>query len=385
MDLGAFSDPSGRLLKISDGNTVFVPNSLPPDIDYDRATTKLIADSHTKLGRLSGIGELLPNPHILISPYLRREAVLSSRIEGTKASLADLFQYELNGKESIDEAWKRVREVRNYVQALENSLGVIKKTDHYIDLEVIKHAHRTLLQAVRGEDRSPGNFRKIQVHIGSSRKIEDARYVPPGPETLSDLLANLEAFIRDPPPDMPILVQCALLHYQFEAIHPFVDGNGRIGRLLITLFLCERNILPLPLLYLSAFFEKNRTEYFDRLLAVSQRSEWANWIKFFLNAVSQQADEAIQNINIRALLRLKDRYEDLLRKHSATRNAHLLKDGLFSNPYTTINNASEFLKVSFVTAQKTIEFLRGYGILTQVTKRPRNRIFVAKEILGILS
>ncbi len=311
---------------------------------------------------MSGIGELLPNPHILISPYLRREAVLSSKIEGTQASLADLFQYELIGTEPVESVWKRVFEVRNYVRALERGLRLVRKEGGRIDLGLIRSMHGTLLQGVRGAERNPGNFREIQ---------------------LPDLLSNLEDFIRSPPSDMPILVQCAVLHYQFEAVHPFVDGNGRIGRLLIPLFLCERNILPHALLYISAYLESHRTEYFDRLLGVSQRNEWKEWVAFFLTAVAHQSDEAV--VNIQKLLQLKDRYETLLGKRHATQNAHLLKDILFSNPYTTIKNASEFLKVSFVTAQSTIQALVSSGILTEITRKKRNKIFVAKEIIRNLS
>jgi len=383
MDLNAFTNANGSIVQSNQGVSVFVPRPLPPSFEYDKAITQLIAESHTKLGRLSGIGELLPNPHILISPYLRREAVLSSKIEGTQASLADLFQYELIGTEPVESVWKRVFEVRNYVRALERGLRLVRKEGGRIDLGLIRSMHGTLLQGVRGAERNPGNFREIQVLIGSTPRIEDATYVPPAAEYLPDLLSNLEDFIRSPPSDMPILVQCAVLHYQFEAVHPFVDGNGRIGRLLIPLFLCERNILPHALLYISAYLESHRTEYFDRLLGVSQRNEWKEWVAFFLTAVAHQSDEAV--VNIQKLLQLKDRYETLLRKRHATQNAHLLKDILFSNPYTTIKNASKFLKVSFVTAQSTIQALVSSGILTEITRKKRNKIFVAKEIIRNLS
>jgi len=383
MDLNAFTNANGSIVQSNQGVSVFVPRPLPPSFEYDKAITPLIAESHTKLGRLSGIGELLPNPHILISPYLRREAVLSSKIEGTQASLADLFQYELIGTEPVESVWKRVFEVRNYVRALERGLRLVRKEGGRIDLGLIRSMHGTLLQGVRGAERNPGNFREIQVLIGSTPRIEDATYVPPAAEYLPDLLSNLEDFIRSPPSDMPILVQCAVLHYQFEAVHPFVDGNGRIGRLLIPLFLCERNILPHALLYISAYLESHRTEYFDRLLGVSQRNEWKEWVAFFLTAVAHQSDEAV--VNIQKLLKLKERYETLIRKRHATKNAHLLKDILFSNPYTTIKNASEFLSVSFVTAQSTIQALVSSGILTEITRKKRNKIFVAKEIIRNLS
>src|SRR6266702_2509197 len=383
MDLDGFTNANGSIVQSNQGISVFVPRSLPPSFEYDKAITQLIAESHTKLGRLSGIGELLPNPHILISPYLRREAVLSSKIEGTQASLADLFQYELIGTEPVESVWKRVFEVRNYVRALERGLRLVRKEGGRIDLGLIRSMHGTLLQGVRGTERNPGNFREIQVLIGSTPRIEDATYLPPAAEYLPDLLSNLEDFIRSPPSDMPILVQCAVLHYQFEAVHPFVDGNGRIGRLLIPLFLCERDILSEGLLYLSAYLERHRTEYFANLLGVSQRSDWHEWISFFLQAVSGQCAETIENI--RKLLDLKDKYETLLRKEHATNNAHLLKDHLFSNPYTTAKNTAEYLDVSFVTAQSTINSLVSHGILQETTKRKRDKIFVAREIINLLA
>jgi len=384
MDKAAFSNPNGKLTTSDQGDLVFVPKLLPPNFEYDRALTYAISDAHTKLGRLAGIGELLPNPHILIAPYLRREAVLSSRIEGTEASLNDLFLYEIVGEESEELVYKRVREVRNYAQALEKSLYRVRPLKQKIDLKLIRYTHRILLRRVRGAERNPGNFRRFQNWIGApGSKIEDALYVPPSPEHLPDLLSNIESFIRKPPQDMPVLVQCAVLHYQFEAVHPFVDGNGRIGRLLIPLFLCERDILPEGLLYLSAYLERHRTEYFAKLLAVSQRSEWHEWISFFLQAVSGQCAETIENI--RRLLDLKDRYEKLLRKEHATNNAHLLKDHLFSNPYTTAKNTAEYLDVSFVTAQSTINSLVSHGILQETTKRKRDKIFVAREIINLLA
>ncbi len=383
MDVNGFSNPNGALVTSSSGQLVFLPRILPPLLQFDNAMTVLIADSHTKLGRLSGIGELLPNPHILISPYLRREAVLSSKIEGTQASLSDLFKFELLGKESVDDAWKRVREVRNYVRALERGLKEIKQGNQPIDLDLVKRTHGILLQSVRGAERNPGQFRRIQVYIGNTPKVEDAVYIPPAPDQLETLLNNLAEFIRSPPIDMPILVQCAILHYQFEAVHPFADGNGRVGRLLIPLFLSQKGLLPHALLYISAYLDRNRTEYFARLLGVSQRGEWKEWIAFFLTGISQTSDEAI--INVRKLLRLKDTYERRLRRGKATKNAHLLKDGLFSNPYTTALNASGFLRVSFPTAEATIKSLQKFEILSEITRRKRNRIFVAPEIIRILS
>ncbi len=381
MDLSAFTSPNGTLIK-ANHHITFVPKPLPPELSFDKEMTYLIAESHAKLGQLSGIGQQLPNPHILISPYLRREAVLSSKIEGTQASLSDLFLYEIAGEEPDEALYKRVREVRNYVRALETSLGRIRRKGKRVDLKLICDTHRYLLGGIRGQERRPGAFRKLQNWIGVSNKIEDAVYVPPDPSLLNEGLQNLEQFVLHPPDYFPILIRCAVLHYQFEALHPFLDGNGRIGRLLITLLLCEGGALSQPLLYLSAFFEKHKAEYYDALLSVSQQSDWAKWLKFFLMGVAQQCDEATDNVQ--KLIALKNRYDKKLRLGRVPRNAMILTDQLFSNPYTTVRNASEYLHVTFPTAQRAIKFLISEGILQEATSRKRNRLFVARDIIEIL-
>lgn len=381
MDKNAFSKPNGTFFLNKNGKETFLPNMLPPAVSYPIQLVSLISEAGMNIGKLAGIGKLLPNPHVLIGPYLRQEAVLSSRIEGTEASISDLFFYEAVGKESVDAVFKRVREVRNYVAALNAGLRAVE-TGQPIDMSLLKKLHRILLTGVRGQDRNPGEFRSVQNWIGKTGKIQDATYVPPPPENLEKLLGNFAEFLSNPPNDMPVLVQCAVMHYQFEAVHPFADGNGRIGRLLITLLLCQKKVLPQPLLYPSAYFERNKTDYYSRLLSVSQRSEWEEWIAFFLNGVAAQAQEAIQNVE--RLLALKEHYDDVLRKSEATKNTHLLKDILFSNPYTTVKNATEYLNVSFVTAQKTIGILVDNGILEELSKQKRNRVFVAKGILHVL-
>jgi Fic family protein len=383
MDIRAFTKPNGTFVRNSKAQVTFVPKKLPLKIELDSETYVAISQANLKLGELVGIARLLPNPHVLINPYMRREAVLSSRIEGTQASLSELFLYEATGDQSIDSVFKRVREVRNYVAALQGGFREIAKRRKRINLELIKKMHRMLLQGVRGQERRPGEFRTVQNWISAEgQKIDDAVYVPPAPEVLLDALKNLEKFIQGPPEGMPSLVHCAVLHYQFEAIHPFLDGNGRIGRLLIPLFLCEQKIMPQPLLYPSAYFEKNKSEYYERLLAVSQKSDWNGWIKFFMTAVYNQSDDATQNIQ--KLIELQKKYDIVLRKNKATHNAFLLKENLFSNPYTTITNTAEYLGVSFVTAQNTIKILQKHGILRLLSEKKRNRVFVAPEIIGIL-
>lgn len=379
MDKENFANPSGRLVRISDGYLSFVPNPLPPDLEYDRDFVSILSEADSNLGMLAGIGRLLPNPHILINPYIRREAVLSSRIEGTMASLSDLFLYEITKKEPED--YMRIREVRNYVQTTIDSLGRLRRGG--ISLDLIRKAHKRLLWRVRGQERFPGDFRKTQNWIGPPESgIEDAIFVPPPHQKVHQLLLGLEKFIQNPPRDMPPLVQCALVHYQFETIHPFIDGNGRIGRLLIAMFLQDRELMPQPLLYLSAFLEKNKREYSDRLTAVREKSDFKGWVKFLLNGVSIQAKEAIENIQ--QILDLERKYQRKLRDMKSTTNAIRLADYLFLNPYTTITNVAQYLHVTFPTAQKTIGILEQAGILKELSKRKRNRIFVAKDLMKIL-
>lgn len=374
-----FTKPSGKLIKNSDGDLTFIPSPLPPQIEYDRHLVSILSKADKNLGMLAGIGQLLPNPHILISPYIRREAVLSSRIEGTMASLSDLFLYEITKREPSD--YMRVREVRNYVFATTISLKALKKGT--ITLDLMRKAHKSLLYGVRGEERFPGNFREIQNWIGDpSSEIEDAVYVPPPWKEVPKLLLDLESFLRNPPKDMPPLIQCALVHYQFETIHPFLDGNGRIGRLLITLFLDEKKLLPQPLLYLSAYLEENKREYGDRLTAVREESDVDGWLKFFLRGVSIQAEKAIRNVD--QIVNLQRKYQEKLRKMKSTTNAIRLVDSLFLNPYTTITNAAQYLRVSFPTGQRAIKMLEEAGILKEFSKRKRNRIYIAKELMRIL-
>lgn len=362
--------------------TTFLPRHLPPKITYDNEVTALVAVAHSKLGELSGIGQLLPNPHLLILPYLKHEAVLSSKIEGTQASLNDLFLYEVTGREPEEFERKRIHEVNNYVRALETCLKQLKQRQP-LDLHMLQSAHRILLTDVRGEYASPGFFRTVQNWIGApNSRIEDAVYVPPAPKYLSNALSLLEDFIKEPPDEIPLLVQCAMIHYQFEAIHPFIDGNGRIGRLLLTLLLCERGALSQPLLYLSAYFERNKTEYYEKLLEVSRTSAWNEWIRFFLKGVAEHSANAIANVQ--RLLSLKLTYEKVLRKKGATQSAMLLMESLFSNPYTSAKNAADFLHVSFKTAQNAIEFLRENHVLKEVRSRRRNRLYIAQSVDRIL-
>ncbi len=366
---------SGKMIRTIEGYWAFVPNPLPPAIEYDREMVRLISEADRGLGRLAGIGQLLPNPHLLIAPYVRREAVLSSRIEGTQASLSDLLLFE--AAEEEPPRAPDVQEVRNYVRAMEYGLKRLEKLP--LSLRLVREIHARLMEGVRGKKRSPGEFRQVQNWIGPPGcSLAEATFVPPPVPEMHAALDEWEKFLHNAK-DIPLLVQCALMHYQFEAIHPFVDGNGRVGRLLITFFLCERGELPQPLLYLSAFFEQHRSEYYGRLLEVSRSGDWSGWIKFFLRGIGTQASVAAEDSQ--RIVKLQQRYRDLLQQRKASPTAIAIMEELFLNPYVTATRLSKRLKVSFPTVQSTIDWLVKAGLLREITGRRRNRIYFAEELL----
>jgi Fic family protein len=380
----AFIKPSGTLKANRDGHLTFLPNSLPPQINYDESLVSLISEASSQLGILRGIGEFLPNPHLLIRPYVKREAVLSSKIEGTQASIIDVFRYEAGGMEHEEERERKgIMEVVNYVSALETCLDEIRRGAR-LELWMIKYAHKILMSGVRGQERQPGEIRLVQNWIGiEGTPIDAATYVPPPPEYVKDLLVDLEDFIQHPRGRMAPLVQIALIHYQFEAIHPFSDGNGRIGRLLIPILLAERSLLSQPLLYISAYFEANKDEYYKRLLGVSQRNEWIEWVRFFLHGVISQAGDAAKNIE--KLMALKRRYESELMIRKASGSATRLVDYLFENPISNIPRAARRLGLTYPAAKNVIESLKKIGILVELDDVERRRTFVAHEVLKLLS
>jgi Fic family protein len=322
---------------------------------------------------LTGIGRRLPNPHLLISPYLRREAVLSSRIEGTQTTMSDLYASELGRTELVRAP--DVAEVRNYVSAHEHGLA----SSLPLSLRLIRELHRILMHGDRGHERHPGEFRSYQNYIGASNGW-DATYVgPPVPEML-ELLADLEAFLHEDA--LRPLVQAAVIHYAFEAIHPFGDGNGRVGRLLVPLFLKDRGLLPKPLLYLSAYFERNRADYYDGLMRVSTHGDWDRWVRFFLTGVRDQAIEAADLAD--ALLALQARYRDELQAAHVTTNVLALVDDLFINPYVNTRRAQDLLGVSAPTARAAIQTLAQHGIVREITGRNWGRMHVADAIYELL-
>jgi Fic family protein len=325
------------------------------------------------LSELSGLGRRLPNPHLLIAPYVRREAVLSSRIEGTKASLSDLLLDEIEDDPS-ESADADVREVRQYVEALE--YGISRLRDLPLSLRLVCEMHERLMRGARGGHATPGEFRRSQNWIGPAGSTPStAPYVPPPPDRLMDVLSNWELFLHERG-RFPDLIQCAVMHEQFEAIHPFLDGNGRLGRLLISLFLIERGRLAQPVLYLSAYFEARRRDYYEALQRVRTDGDWAGWLRFFLAGVEETAREAVGHSS--RILDLHDTLRQTLRQkpHAVT-----LVEALFANPFVTISRAAQILGVSYPTARQVVAYLQAEGLLEEITGRAWRRLYVARPIL----
>ncbi|MFA5439500.1 Fic family protein [Dehalococcoides sp.] len=368
--------PAGKLVKSTGGYWAFVPNTLPPKLEWDTALVSRISRADLAVGTLSGLGETLPNPHLLIYPFIRREAVLSSRIEGTQSSLSDLLLFEATQVEKQ----RDVKEVQNYVRAME--YGLKRLNDLPLGLRFIRELHGILMEGVRGERATPGEFRQEQNWIGSAgAMLDNATFVPPPVPEMQECLNEMEKFLHADT-DLPPLVQAAMVHYQFETIHPFLDGNGRIGRLLVTLLLCQKNVLGKPLLYLSAFFEQRRQEYYDLLLKVSQRGAWREWIEFFLLAVTEQSNDAVTRS--RRLLDLLRQYSQIAREKRLSPTAGQLVELIFMKPVLNAKTAQEFLRVSYPSAQYALSSLEEAGILTEITGRKRAKAYAAKEVLKAL-
>ena len=354
-----------------------MPQDLPPQLSYAPSLISALSAADRALGQLAGIARTLPNPRLLIRSFINREAVLSSKIEGTKTTLEDLFLFEVTPE--LEEQTPDVREVFNYVRALDH--GVSRLRHIPLSLNLIRELHGLLLDGVRGSDQRPGEFRKCQNWIGATRDIRDAVYVPPPPERLQHALHAFERFVNIPS-DLPLLVRLAMIHYQFEAIHPFEDGNGRVGRLLISLLLDSERALPYPVLYLSAYLERFRSQYYDHLRGIGQQGEWVAWIEFFLRGVADQSVDAAERAQ--SLIALRTRWAEACQ--TARTSALLLKlvDQLFRNPFVNLASAGRLLDVRPQSAQNNINQLIQRGILAEITGQRRNRIYAARDVLRIL-
>jgi Fic family protein len=358
-------------------SSAFVPAPLPPELDWTPRLISVLSDADRLIGRLAGEGGgRLPNPHILIRPFVQREAVLSSKIEGTQATLGELLAAEAGA--TVDRSPDDLREVGNYVVALEHGISRLKKLP--LCVRLTRELHEKLMTGVRGQQSAPGQFRKIQNWIGKpGSMIATSSYIPPPPGEIEPCLAAWENFLRES--TLPPLVTIALAHYQFEAVHPFLDGNGRVGRLLITLFLIEREILPTPLLYLSAFFEASRREYYDGLRGVSERGAWNNWLEYFLLGVARMSEDALNRAT--RINQLLARWQKKMSGESSS-NPLRVVELLGANPFITTNGVAEKLGSAFTTAQRAIERLERASIVKQVGEKKRDRVYCAKALLDIL-
>jgi Fic family protein len=359
------------------GYVAYFPAPLPRTIELSASVIRLLADAEAALGTLSGVGQLVPNPYLLIRPYLLREALASTRIEGTQASLLDVLEIEATGEPPNAD----VEEVLNYIDALEWGLGEIERLP--LGVRLIREMHRRLLAGVRGRERMPGEFRHSQNWVGAGDStIETARFVPPPPEALPDLLADWERFAHDDV-GLPVLIQNALLHYQFETLHPFLDGNGRLGRLLIVFSLVERGRLSAPLLYVSSYLERDRERYYEALQTVREAGDPIPWIELFLEAVKTQATDAVARGQ--RIVALRERYRSAASAIPSS-NGMALVDLVCEQPIVSSRAVEDRLGVTRPTALKLLRQLERIQVLTEVDHGPRGqRRYVARELVAAVT
>lgn len=380
MDPDSFSDTqfgSVRRTAGPHGYLSYFPKPIPRQVTISGEHLLRLADAEAALGRLAGAGRLLPAPHLLVRPYLRREAVASTRIEGTQASLVELFDAEASDQPYGAD----IEEVMNYILAMETGLERLKTLP--VSMRLIREMHAVILNGVRGRSLHPGELRTSQNWIGPpGATIETATFVPPPPDELSGLLTDLEKFIHEDP-KLPPLVQAALVHYQFETIHPFLDGNGRLGRLLIVFFLVVRDRLPEPLLYLSPYFESHRQEYYDALQSVRERGDLDQWLKLFLDGVRIQANDAVERAE--RLIDLREKYRQTVQ--AATRGiANQIAEIALEQPVLTALSVERRLKASRPATLKALRQLADLGILVETSGGPRGQLrWRAHEVLAILT
>jgi Fic family protein len=369
----------GQVVLTPKGYYAFLPAPLPPNLDWSSVLVTALSEAERDLSRLATLADTFPFPRLLIQPFMRREAVLSSRIEGTRATLAELYTYE-SAQLSFLEPDSDVREVHNYVEALDYGLERLKTLP--ISLRLIRELHEKLMQGVRGGNLTPGEFRRTQNWIGpAGSTIMTASYVPPPVDEMNQALGDLEKFIHTGM-DVPILVRAAMIHYQFEAIHPFLDGNGRVGRLLMALLLAEWNILSQPLLNLSVYFERYRQEYYDHLLAVSQHGNWEAWLRFFLRGVSAQSKDSLTRMEQLGSIRAK--YQPLVEAEKNSERMAAVIDFLFGRPIFNAKQLAKSLEMPFKTSRQYIEKLVQAGILREITGYARNQIYRADEVFSAI-
>lgn len=375
-----FIRQSGHFVKQREGYLAFIPSPLPPDppIVQDPEMARLLSEADRALGRLDGVCSILPSPDFFVAMYVRYEAVLSSQIEGTQSTLEDVVDYEADHRDTP----KDVEEVINYIAAMNHGLHRLRIEEFPLSLRLITEIHEKLLTGTRGSHRNPGEFRRSQNWIGPENcTLSNATYVPPPVPEMTSALGDLEKFLHATE-DLPALIHCAFAHAQFETIHPFLDGNGRVGRLLITFLLCQRGILEHPLLYLSHYFKLHRSEYYDRLMAIRRSGDWEGWLKFFLRGVKAVSNDAVETA--REIIALRETSRGMVSEQLGNITGALpLLDYLFDYPSVTANRAKEQLGISFSQANKVLHHFEDLGLIMETTGQKRNRRFRFEPYLAL--
>jgi Fic family protein len=374
------SNRAGKYVRQPTGYSSFVPAPLPPKpaLRQDAELASLLSAADHRLGRLDGVAATLPNPNVFVAMFVHKEAVLSSQIEGTQASLDDVLEYEAGA--TSPEMPSDVTEAVNYIAAM--NLGLRLINDVPLSLRLIKQIHERLLRGVRGAEKEPGEFRRSQNWVGPrGTSLTEAMYVPPAVHDMTEAMGDLENFLHDRRP-LPPLIKCGLIHSQFETIHPFLDGNGRMGRLLITFLLCQQGVLERPLLYLSYFFKRNRLEYYDRLQAVRDGGDWEGWLKFFLRGVIEVSTESAATV--RDILALRAAHADLLQTKLRTVNSLRLLDYLYDRPIVSVSDVAEHLGVTFNGANALVSKFCDLGLLEETTGGARRRRFAYDPYISLM-
>lgn len=354
----------------------FRPAPLPPIIDIDNEMVSLLTGATKALATLDALSSYIPNMNLFVSMYVRKEALLSSQIEGTQATLEDVLDplIEKNANQNV-------ADVVNYIKATEFALERMNTLP--LCNRLIKETHEVLMSGVRGQEKNPGEFRTSQNWIGASgSSLKNAHYIPPNPEDMVNAMSDLEKYINSDD-SLDLLIQASLLHYQFETIHPFLDGNGRVGRLLITLFLMEKKVLNSPALYISYYLKKNRIEYYDRMSEVRNKDNYEQWVKFFLNAIKESAEESVDAIKKLSVLH-DSNIEKINAMGRAAKNAKAVFDYLEQNPIIDIGKTAEELNLAFSTVSLAVNRLVDAGVLIQTNNANRNRVFAYEDYLAIL-
>lgn len=375
---------AGQYALVRKNVRTFFPKPLPPNpsIRLGDEYVDALAAAERNMGRLDGVATALPDADLFVYMYVRKEAVLSSQIEGTQSTLVDLLEYEAGADLHTPE--QDVGEVANYVSALNHGIEQLR-LPRELSLDLIRESHRKLLEGVRGGDYEPGIFRDDEVWIGfEGCSIEEADFVPPPAAEVPRLMAELETFIRSPSP-LPLLTRAGLMHAQFETIHPFYDGNGRLGRMLVSLLLTKEGALSKPVLYLSHYFRRHRTEYCAKLQAVRDIGDWESWIVFFLKGVAEVADQATETAHRIANLREENRSEIQTLMGGRAGKALMLLEGLFAKPIVSVRDVRRITQTAFPTANSLVSALESLGILREITGQRHYRRFAYRPYIDILT